>query len=56
MKLTKNGYRISKNGNPIKSFESDSLVETVYKGQCIKLDGGYYFYDRKQGESYVYLP
>ena len=56
MKLTSTGYRISKNGNIIKSIEKDAIKEDMYLGPQIKENGIYYFINRKQGKTYVYLP
>lgn len=56
MKLTKNGYRISKNGNVINSIEKDAIVEDMYLGKMIKDSGIYHFFNRKQGNLFVYLP
>jgi zona occludens toxin (predicted ATPase) len=55
-KLTQNGYRITKNGNVIDSIEKEAIKEDVYLGLQIKEDGTYYFFDRKQGSTYIYLP
>jgi len=56
MKTTKNGYRVTKNGSVLNSIEPDSYKVGEYKGYAIKEDGTYYFFNRKQGETYVYLP
>ena len=56
MKLTKTGYRITKNGNVLTSFEKESLRSSLYLGESTKKDGVYYFFNRKQGSNYVYLP
>ena len=55
MKLTKTGYRISKNGNVIKGFEDGSLLRSKYHGETVKVFGTYYFFNRKQGDTFVYL-
>ena len=55
MKTTIKGYRINKNGKINKSFEEGAVVDTVYLGQSFKIRGAYYFLNRKQGNSYIYL-
>jgi len=56
MITTKNGYRLTKNGNPIKSIESNALVTESFKANPIKENGTYYFFNRKQGNNFIYLP
>ena len=56
MKLTKTGYRISKNGSVIDSIEGEAFKSDVNLGGSTKQNGVYYFFDRKQGEIFVYLP
>lgn len=55
-KLTKTGYRISKNGAIINGVESNSFVSSHYLGQSTKQGGTYYFFNRKQGNTFIYLP
>jgi len=55
MKTTIKGYRINKNGKINKSFEEGAIVDAVYLGQFFKIQGIYYFLNRKQGDSYIYL-
>ena len=56
MKLTSRGYRITKNGNIMNSIEKEAVKEVMYLGPQINEGGTYYFFNRKQGETYVYLP
>ena len=56
MRTTKNGYRLNKNGKPIQSIESEAIVKSIKEGETIKEKGVYYFFDRKQGNNYIYLP
>jgi hypothetical protein len=56
MKLTQTGYRISKNGRTIDSIEKDAIKKDDFLGKLIKEDGCYYFFNRKQGSIYIYLP
>ena len=56
MKTTRTGYRINKNGSNMNSFEKESIKEDMYLGHTIKDNGTYYFFNRKQGNTYVYLP
>ncbi len=56
MKTTKNGYRLNKNGKPIQSIENEAIVKTVKEGGIIKENGIYYYFNRKQGNNYIYLP
>ena len=56
MKLTATGYRVTKNGSIMKSIEKDAIKEDMYLGQMIKEDGTYYFFNRKQGDTFIYLP
>ena len=55
-KLTKTGCRITKNGNVITSIEKDAIKEDMYLGKLIKENGVYYYFNRKQGDYYIYLP
>jgi hypothetical protein len=55
-KLTKTGYRISKNGAVINGIESDAVKKYNFCGTCIKENGIYYFLNRLQGYTFVYLP
>ncbi len=56
MKLTVTGYRISRNGSVINSIEKEAFKSNVDLGKMTKQNGTYYFYNRKQGNVYVYLP
>ena len=56
MKTNIKGYRISRNGSLILSIEKEAIQENMYLGHTIKENGTYYFFSRKQGETYVYLP
>jgi hypothetical protein len=56
MKTTKTGYRISKTGKVITSTESDAFKSFEFLGNTTKQNGTYYFFDRKQGSVFVYLP
>lgn len=55
MKTTITGYRITRNGNIMKSIEKDAIKKDVFSGSVIKEDGNYYFFSRKQGNTYIYL-
>jgi hypothetical protein len=55
-KLTKTGYRISKNGAVINGVETDAFTSDTYIGESTKQVGIYYFFNRKQGNIYIYLP
>ncbi len=55
-KLTKTGYRISKTGKVIDSIESEAFKSDKFLGQSTKIVGIYYFFNRKQGNIFVYLP
>jgi len=56
MKTTRTGYRISKNGKVNLSIENDALTDDMYLGPQVKENGTYYFFNRKQGNQYIYLP
>jgi hypothetical protein len=56
MKLTNRGYRITKNGSIINSIEKEAFKSTTDLGKATKQNGVYYFFNRKQGEKFVYLP
>jgi hypothetical protein len=56
MKLTKTGCRISKKGNVVDSIEKEAFTSQADLGKSIKQDGIYYFFNRKQGNVFVYLP
>ncbi len=56
MKLTLRGYRISKNGSIMSSIEKEAFTSSKNLGLSTKQNGTYYLFDRKQGETYVYLP
>lgn len=56
MKLTQTGYRISKNGSIINSIEKEAFKSEVDLGNATKQNGVYYFFNRKQGNVFVYLP
>lgn len=55
-KLTATGYRISRLGNIMKSIEKEAVVHTAYEGNVLKLDGTYYYFNRNQNGSFIYLP
>jgi len=55
MKTTATGYRLNKNGAIIKGIEKDAIKKTVFSGNVIKEEGVYYFFNRKQGKTYIYL-
>ena len=55
MKLTRTGYRINNNGKVITGVEQGSVVEDMYVGNTFKRRGTYYFFNRKQGDNYIYL-
>lgn len=55
-RLTNSGCRITKNGNVITSIEKEAIKEEMYLGQLIKDNGTYYYFNRKQGDYYIYLP
>jgi hypothetical protein len=56
MKLTATGYRITKNGNIMHSIEKEAFKSEKYLGNMTKKEGVYYFFNRKQGSIFVYLP
>lgn len=56
MILTKTGYRIDRNGVVITSIEKEAVVFDSFMGESLKQDGVYYYFNRKQGTQYVYLP
>ncbi len=56
MKLTKTGFRITRNGNVLTNIEKDAIQKDKHLGQVIKEDGEYYFFNRKQGNIFIYLP
>jgi hypothetical protein len=56
MKTTAKGYRISINGSIIDSIEEEAFKSNTYLGQSVKENGTYYFFNRKQGEIFIYLP
>ena len=56
MKFTSTGFRIGKNGKINKGVEQGAITSVIYLGQMIKKNGVYYFYERKQGCTYVYIP
>ena len=47
---------VKKNGSILKSIEKNAIKEDIYLGYTIKEDGVYYFFSRKQGDIYIYLP
>jgi hypothetical protein len=55
-RTTRNGYRITKNGVVITTIEKEAIQEDMYLGHTIHEDGIYYFFNRKQGDIYIYLP
>lgn len=56
MKITSNGYRITKNGTVLKSIEKEAYKSISYLGNFIKVGSIYYFLNRKQGNTFIYLP
>ena len=56
MRINKSGFRLSKNGSILLSIEKEAIKKDTFCGQSIKENGTYYFLDRKQGSTYVYLP
>ena len=56
MKLTKTGYRISKKGRVIDSIEKDAFTSDKDLGSITKQNGTYYYFNRKQGSIFIYLP
>ncbi len=56
MKLTATGYRISKNGSVINSIEKEAFKSEKDLGNVTKQEGCYYFFNRKQGKLFIYLP
>lgn len=56
MKLTKTGFRISKNGSILTSIEKEAFTSATDLGNSTKQNGVYYFFNRKQGSTYIYLP
>jgi len=52
----KNGYRLNKNGKQIETIESEAIIKTSFEGNSIKEEGTYYFFNRKQGSNFIYLP
>lgn len=55
MKLTHTGYRINRNGKIITSIEQDAYKSEKYLGESTKIDGMYYFLNRRQGTMFIYL-
>jgi len=55
MKLTNRGYRISKNGRVLNSIEEGAIQENVFKGNSFKKEGTYFFFERMQGDTFIYL-
>ena len=55
MKTTATGYRINKNGKTIKYAEQGANIKTSFLGNTIKEQGTYYFFNRKQGDLFIYL-
>ena len=56
MKFSKTGYRLTKNGAVIKGIEQGAIAKDTHQGQSFKSEGTYYFFSRKQGSDYIYLP
>jgi len=56
MKYTQTGYRISKNGSIINSIDKDAFKSDKDLGSVTKQDGTYFFFSRKQGNVFIYLP
>lgn len=55
-KINSEGYRVSKRGTTLRTIEKEAIQESMYLGQLIKENGTYYYFNRKQGNIYVYLP
>jgi hypothetical protein len=55
-KISNAGYRITRNGSIIPTIEKEAFKSPEYLGQVIKRNSCYYFFNRKQGNIYVYLP
>ena len=55
MKLTNTGYRINRNGKIITSIEQDAYKSEKNLGASTKIEGMYYFFNRKQGATFIYL-
>ena len=55
-KLNPRGFRVTKNGSLIKSIEKEAFKSYTDLGKSTKQNGTYYFFDRKQMGTYVYLP
>lgn len=56
MKVNIRGYRVTKNGRLILSIEKEAIKEDMYLGSYFNENGTYYYFNRKQGDIYVYLP
>ncbi len=56
MKTTVNGYRLNRNGKAILGVEKEAIVKETFVGESLKSFGTYYFFNRKQGDSFIYLP
>jgi len=56
MKTTKTGFRISKNGRILNSIEKEAFTSLTDLGNSTKQNGTYYFFNRKQGSKFIYLP
>jgi len=54
-KLTQTGCRITKNGTVNTAIEKDAIKEDMYLGPLIKENGTYYYFDRKQNDTFIYL-
>ena len=54
MKLSKGGFRLSKNGSIIWSVEKEAIQKDTYCGQSIKEEGIYHFFERQQGSKFIY--
>jgi hypothetical protein len=56
MKLTRTGYRLNKNGKANIGIEQNAMRSDVDLGKSVKENGTYFFFSRKQGDTYIYLP
>jgi len=53
---TKTGFRLNKNGAVIEGIEKEAIKSVKYLGTMTKNNGNYYYYERKQGNLFIYLP
>jgi len=54
-RLTKTGFRLNKSGKVIDGFEPDAIKSHVFLGYTTKIVGTYYYFNRQQGNTFVYL-